>query len=1367
MKNQVKIIIFCILLLGGYNSLFSQTTKFYTTERGLSNSLINQIYQDKKGFIWIATEHGLNKFDGNKFVVYRKTQGDSTSLKNNNTQTIFEDSSDNLWIGCIDGLIKYDRKSDLFYEIDIRNENGERLYPNIKSIIERKNGDLWFASSGSGLFSIKKGKAECEQEKLLNEKLCSRFLTVIYEDSANRLWIGSENSGLNIYSFNTEKLLTYTASSDVSHRITSDAISAICEGENETIFVGTLNGGLNKFELSKTNIEFIYDRNKNKQLPIKALIFNKSKQLFVGTDGYGMKIYNPASQILEDYEPSSSSFDFSKAKIHSLLEDKDGNIWAGIFQKGVFFIPGNPNGFKYYGYKSFRKNSIGSNCVMAIHKDKEGIIWVGTDNDGLYAINEKTQQVRHFENSEDMFSVPNTIMSIQEQGDDKLWLGSYLNGFVLFDKQTGKCNFINDRKRVLLSNDKVYCMVEDKKGNLWVGTYGGGLYKIDLASYSTIEHYYQHQEGDEGLPNNWINSLEYEENGLLWIGTYKGLTCLNTHTKAFRTYKQEDSNLPSNIIFALKKDKQDNIWIGTDGGLACLNRNSEKITVYTIDDGLSSNMICAIEDDENGNIWLSTFSGISKLSPESAVFTNYYTSDGLQGNEFSRGAHFKSADGEIFFGGVNGITSFVPEEIHSKERKLDVYVTDFYLFGNSIHQVQKSKGKEIINQPIMDVSDITLASDENVFSIEFSTLGYDNPEGISYHYRLENYDIDWLNTTPGNNRINYTNLSPGKYKLQFQAANKENKSEIKNFQIIIRPPWYQTLLAKSVYGILILLLILGIYYYMLSRIRQRNEFLRLEHAEQINEAKLQFFINISHEIRTPMTLIMGPLDKLMTMTNDPEVQSSYVLIYRNAQRILRLINQLMDVRKIDRGQMQLKFRETDMVGFIKDIMQAFEYTAKKKNVDFEFIHEMPLLKVWVDLNNFDKVLFNVFSNAFKHTPQQGKISIELVTGTDNSTLGALKEYFEIKILDTGTGIDRAKIEKIFERFYQIDGEVTNSNFGTGIGLHLTRSLVELQQGVIHAENRIDQSGSCFIIRMPLGNNHLKEEEMEIIPQEQSSLATFAYSKKDDLFDLEADLEVFSNNVKAKTKYRILIVEDNMEINNYIKRELSSVYRVSQTNNGKEALEFILKEKPDLVISDIMMPEMDGITLCRKIKSNINVNYIPIILLTAKSKDEEKAEGLDIGADAYIVKPFNPSILNKTVTNLLSNRERLKNKFQNQSENKIEKIEIQSYDDILMEKIMKYINNNINDPKLNVEALSSAVGISRVHMHRKLKELTNQSARDFIRTVRLKQAGELLQTKKYTISQVAAAVGISSLSLFSNSFKEFYGMSPKEYMEVQD
>ena len=649
-------------------------------------------------------------------------------------------------------------------------------------------------------------------------------------------------------------------------------------------------------------------------------------------------------------------------------------------------------------------------------------------------------------------------------------------------------------------------------------------------------------------------------------------------------------------------------------------------------------------------------------------------------------------------------------------------------------------------------------------------MQYNNPEQISYQYKIEELSNQWLSTEPGVNRVTYNNLPPGKYTFHVRALSHGNLSEIRTVKILITPPWYEMWWAYCIYVFLLGLLVLGIVNYILSRMRHRREIMKREHAEQLNEAKLQFFINISHEIRTPMTLIINPLEKLLAEKKGGEVQKTYLMIYRNVQRILRLINQLMDIRKLDKGQMFMKFRETDMVGFIDDVMLTFDYMARKKKIHFSFEHAMPQLKVWVDMNNFDKILMNIFSNAFKYTPEQGEITVSLSTGRDATRRDPLKEYFEITVTDSGIGLDREKIERIFERFYQIDNDVTKSNFGTGIGLHLSRSLVELHHGIIFAENREDAPGSRFVIRIPLGSAHLRTDELEDVEALITPHAVLVKPEKTDLEEVfeeeegEED-EEGKKTGKAKNRMRILIVEDEEEILSYLKEELEGDYRIMTRKNGREAYDTILADTPDLVISDIMMPEMDGLSLCRKIKQNTNVNHVPVILLTAKSKPEDTMEGMATGADAYMVKPFNTELLKSTIASLLANRKLLKSKFSGaqQQEDKVQKLSMKSADEILMSKIMKVINENLSNPDLNVEMLAANVGLSRVHVHRKLKELTNLSARDFIKNIRLQQAAALLKEKKLTVSEVAYATGYTNLSHFSSSFKEVHGMSPKEYM----
>ena len=1351
---KVRILTYILFL---FISLYSagQTGKFYSPDKDLSNSLINQIYQDKRGFIWIATENGLNKFDGTKFTIYKHSPVDTTSLKNNYVRSIFEDSSGNFWVGCINGLMKYDWATNSFLEIKMHKE-GKVVSPHVTCIMESRNGDIWLATSGQGLFMMKKDPEKYLAESVLAKSLNSSYLNLVFEDSNRNLWIGTEYNGINLYIPATGEIKSFVVPGGIS----SNNISSIAEDSLGNIFVGTLTQGLNKYDKQAGVLRQV-PYNGNTQLLVKTLHLSKNNILYLGTDGQGLKIYDGEKNIVRDYELNSAPFDFSKGKVHSILQDKDNNFWLGIFQKGVIFIPGTEKKFDYWGFKSLKNNPIGTNSVMSIFKDHEGLTWIGTDNDGIFAINEKGERVAHFQQTTSPASISNIILSIYEDSNHNLWVGSYTKGLAKLNRRTGTCEYIPE-----LLNDKIYCITEDDNKNLLIATYGSGFYKLNLIDGKLTHYESRKRENDDFTPdeltNDWINDILFDSEGLIWLAHYKGVSCYNPKKNTFINYLKQNTILPETVAYTLYEDKSGKIWIGSSEGLYVFNKKDESLKRYTTRDGLPNDVICGIREDENGNIWISTYLGISKLYVSENTFVNYYAGDGLQGNEFTRGACFLDSQGKIYFGGIYGVTSFFPADITDTKKELRVLITDFYLFNHAVRQGDKSGNHEIISCSVLDATQFMLSHNDNTFSIEFSVLEYTNPERIVYQYMIEELGSEWISSYPGMNRVTYTNLNPGTYTFKLRAQDHENFSDIKTIKIIITPPWYQSVWAYAVYAALIVLFAYFLANYIRSRIQHRQDEMRRKHEEQINEAKLQFFINISHEIRTPMTLIINPLEKLISENKDAKLQKTYIMIFRNAQRILRLINQLMDIRKLDKGQMRLHFRETDIVGFVEDLMLTFEYMAQRKNIYFNFIHTEDKLNVWIDLNNFDKILLNILSNAFKYTPDNGNITIELTTGQDENIRGPLRKYFEITITDSGIGIDKDKIEQVFERFYQINNDLTNANFGTGIGLHLSKSLVKLHYGTIYAENRENALGTRFIIRIPLGSSHLKMQELENGELYKETESPDVTHMPHEVVHIPEDEE---KKARTKTKYRILVVEDENEIRDYIKGELSSDYKIIESPNGKKALELTLLEAPDLIISDIMMPEMDGITLTRKIKQNININHIPIILLTAKVTPENRVEGLDIGADAYISKPFNTEVLKSVIANLIENRERLKNKFSGQQlpEDKIEKIELKSADEILMQKVMKIINENLSNPDLSVEMLASTVGMSRVHMHRKLKELTNQSARDFIRGIRLKQAATLLSNKKLAISEVAYATGFSNLSHFSNSFKEFYGVSPKEFV----
>ena len=1358
MKTSFKILFpFVIYVISSFTA-YAQTGRFYTTDGGLSSSLINHFFQDSKGFMWTATEYGLNSFDGLRFANYWHVSGDSTSIKNNYVRTLFEDSRQNLLIGCIDGLMRYDRETNTFSEIPMIRA-GKQVFPHVTQMQELHNGEIWMTTTGQGMFRLDEQRKQAVSVDELLRQSNYNFQSCFYEDSYYNLWIGTYGNGLICYMPATKEARVFKYPT-----LNDNNIAAIIEDKQGNLFVGTQKRGLSCYNRKKNTFTPVpYVGNGALSVYCMALV---DGQLLVGTDGQGLKLYNPVKKQLEDYTINTAPMDFSEGKIHTILEDKDKNLWLGLFQKGIVLIPKQSNPFEYYGSKSTYYNPIGQGCVMSIFQDSNQHLWIGADNEGIYELDAEGGCLRHYQPGSSSHSVANTIMCIYEDSEKNLWLGSYTRGIAKLNRKTGVCDY-----SLPVDNEKILSITEDKQKNLYIGTLGSGFYQYNLQTGS-LKHYESAKDetGDlkrNELVNDWINYIFCDSEGFIWLGHYKGVSCFNPLTGSFINYRQVNTLISGCVGYAIQEDYSGNIWAGTTDGLYCFNKKTEELKRFTTADGLSNNVICGLCEDSRHDIWLSTYMDISKYDVKNNRFVNYYSGDGLQGNEFTHGAFYKDKKGKIYFGGINGVTYFSPESIGSVSKETNVWVTDFYVFNHPIHKNSLSGGEPVIDTSVQDANQFRLSYKDNTFSIVFSTLQYNNPEQISYQYKVDELGSQWLSTEPGVNRVTYNNLPPGQYTFQVRALNYGNYSETRTVKILITPPWYQTWWAYCVYITLAGLLVLGIVNYILSRMRHRREIMKREHAEQLNEAKLQFFINISHEIRTPMTLIINPLEKLLADKRDGELHKTYLMIYRNAQRILRLINQLMDVRKLDKGQMFMKFRETDMVGFIADLMQTFEHMARKKNIRFVFKHEMPQLKVWIDLNNFDKVLMNILSNAFKYTPDGGEVQVSLSTGRDITRRDALRDYFEIVITDSGIGIDRNKIERIFERFYQIDNDVTKSNFGTGIGLHLSRSLVQLHHGIIFAENREDAPGSRFIIRIPLGSAHLRTDELETV---DADTVMFHTVDKPVLAKLEEELmmeeEEPQTGTKAKTRLRILVVEDEIEIKAYLKSELSDEYKVETCNNGKEAYDLILRDTPDLVISDVMMPEMDGLALCRKIKQNTNVNHVPIILLTAKSKPEDTLEGMETGADAYMVKPFNTELLKRTIANLIANRRLLRNKFSGaqQQEDKIEKITMKSGDEILMGKIMKVVNEHLDDPALNVEMLASEVGLSRVHVHRKLKELTNLSTRDFIKNIRLQQAATLLaQDHKLTVSEIAYATGYINLSHFSSSFREKYGMSPKEYM----
>ena len=784
----------------------------------------------------------------------------------------------------------------------------------------------------------------------------------------------------------------------------------------------------------------------------------------------------------------------------------------------------------------------------------------------------------------------------------------------------------------------------------------------------------------------------------------------------------------------------------TNDGLIKIDYASLDTRTYTAADGLPVNSLTSVYAD-GSDLWIGTDFGLSCMDTKMESFTNFFADDGLQDNEFSRGAVVMQ-DGNLYLSGIGGITYFDTKSIKAwqgGDRSLRLRLVDVLIDDKAMHQGDKSGSYDILQGLIDECGRIDLNYSDNHFTLELSVEGLYN-QHVTYEYCIDNGK--WMDQGGNNNRIVFDNLAPGTYHIKVRAHALGSVSDERELVAVVHPAWYASVWAKVIYFLLFLALCWFVYEYVKRQVRLRRIMERNRQQRELNETRMQFFMNISHEIRTPMTLILAPLEKMIGRDKDPERQRNYLLMRENSRRILRLVNQMMDVRKIEQGKFLLDYHPVELVNFLQNIYDVFAANAQSRNIQYTFVHDMDSLHVYVDPDNMDKIVMNLLSNAFKFTPDGGTISLQLTEkGTD----------FEVRVTDSGMGIPDSEKHKVFERFYSAKHQ--NGYMGTGIGLNLTSLLVRLHKGTITVEDNPVGKGTQFTINMPVGDESLRVIKQETLTHEDET-AEVQETETSSLFTIDKSAD---SHVK-----HALLVEDDEAIRQYVQSELSSELSVQTCANGQEAWDYIVSHpgKVDIIISDIMMPVMDGMTLCQKLKSNFNTNHIPIVLVTALGSDADRIVGISNGADAYVSKPFNIDVLRTTVMQLLKTRQMLQGKYHGdkQQEEHIDKVEMESPDENLMKRVMKVINDNMDNPELSVEVVADKVGISRVHFYRKMKDLTGQSPRDFLKYVRLKEAARLLADKNYDITGVSVATGFKSLSAFSTSFKALYGLTPSEWVK---
>jgi signal transduction histidine kinase/ligand-binding sensor domain-containing protein/DNA-binding response OmpR family regulator len=1341
-------------------------------EQGLSNSNVNCIVQDADGFIWIGTENGLNRYDGYKFVQYHSNI--ENKFFSDDVFCSLIDHKKQLWLGTFRGLYKYLPETDNFLHIDLDFLGDEDDHkPVILALIQDSQGILWLATTGDGI--IKYNPANGEYKRFIPENnnrysISSKNILSLYDDGNDRLWLGTADSGFDCFDKNTQRFKNYQLIEGIDIDNGSNAVLTLFEKSEGIFLVGTRGGGIFEFnsrnEIS-TPLELITHEGSPIALKeVYGIYKDRIGRIWISSNGDGLLCFKDMNEKgIHFKHQQNNPGSLINDNVRTIFEDNQGNLWFVSYQGGINILSNKPELFKNYNF-SDENPKYESKTVTSIVTDKKENIWLGTDGGGLKFINKTSGKVQHYYPGTNLQqSIPDkVIMSLMLDQTGNLWIGTYLGGLSVYNPQNKVFkNYRNTNHSNSLSSNFVSSIIEDKSGKVWVATNGKGLNLYNKTNDIFIRYSMNDTANSQSaLVNDWINVMMEDNNNRIWIGTFWGLSVFDPFNGFFTNYMHVEGSktgLSHNTIYAILESSANDIWIGTRNGLNRFEPENNSFKSYTMADGLPGNIIYAIQEDTKGNLWLSTNRGLCSFNPTTLETHSYFVSDGISGNEFFRGSSFKSETGELFFGGLDGMNSLYPESFIEDYSVPVPKITEFRIFNQALVPGQPFGNRLLLSKPIYKTDTIILKHKDNSFSFEFSALDFILPEKNNYRCKMEGFDKEWRLMDNNQRFITYTNLDAGTYVFKVKASSISNKwsNTSTNLTLIIQPPSYRTWWAYTIYYLLLAGILFLIWFISIRRITLKNQIkmerMDKEKSNELNQAKLRFFTNISHEFRTPITLIVGPLEKMM---NDPALSTKYKrtidTMMKNANRLLRLVNQLMDMRKMEFGKMQLRVEKGDLLQFIDDIHYAFKELAEQRNINFQVYCEMDDLVVWFDPEKLDKILFNLLSNAFKFTANNGEISIYVSKVAHASG----KPFIRIGLEDNGRGIAEGDRDRIFERFYQPSN--TYNNIGSGVGLSLTKNLVEIHHGEITFESEVNK-GTLFNIYLPILEDAYAPHE-KFTPEAASGIGQYVHlSPIAGLEEVEEELKVTPNNASGSTP-AILIVEDNYDLRKYMVEELSELYQVIEAIDGKDGLKKAIQHLPDLIIADVMMPEMDGLEMCTQIKNNLITNHIPVILLTARNSIEHRIEGIEHGADSYIPKPFHPSHLKARISKLIELRNVLKGKYSSQLNSK--EAPILQTEDLFLKKITTLILKNIDDSELNIESVSKEIGVSRGHLYRKIKLLTDKSPSEFVRLIRLNEAARLLLQKDKSVTEISYLVGFNSPSYFTICFKEHFEVAPSDF-----
>ncbi|WP_299780750.1 two-component regulator propeller domain-containing protein [uncultured Formosa sp.] len=1373
----------CFMLVFSVSAQYN-TLKFENINAvdGLSSGTCLDIYQDTDGYLWFGTIDGLNKFNGYDIEVFRPDETDSTTISNIRINAITGDKDGNLWIGTNNGLNFLNKKTNRFSRVPIfkpntiNTINGTVVNTLLYDAFEH---ELWVGTNSGAVkiefddaqdlsspFNTSRYKNEINDENSLD----NNSVNVIVQDKQHNIWMGTNGPYLNKYNVHTDNFERVLIEHKRAYELNHISKSVYIDNQGD-FWIG--NDLANLVHWQRETNQFNQVAVLDQHIPINDIYKDHEGLIWVSTDGHGLYLFDDHFKTLKQHivHNPSDLFSLPNNQPTKIFQDKNDIFWIGSYNKGVSKLQLSKNAFGHYYYQPNNPEGLNGEIVQSVLEDSEQRIWLGVYNQGLNLFNEAEQTFTHYSHKpEDHNSLSsNKILYTFETTDGYIWICTFDGGINRFNPNTGKFKpFLHhELDSTTLAQNAVWTGVEDSEHRIWLGLKSEGL---NLYNPNTERfHQFKNQFNvDTGLASNFIVSLFVDSKNRLIIGTTQGLNVLDLNTlEAFipeyiKVLDVIDKTIQGIRINDIIEDGSGHIWLAADNGLHKLDAQCQLLQSYTTKDGLPNNLIVGLAIDDAKNIWLSTKSGMSVFNPETHHFKNFNIIDGLQGLEYQSKSIEKTKDGRILAGGLNGFNIFDPELMLTDSIPLlTPIISNLRLNNRTVSVGDTINGRILLDQNISETDQINLKYNENNISFDFVALFLDNPNQVQYTYQLEGVDDDFVKA--GSNRqVNYSNLQAGNYVFKVKASldGSWDTQEASVLNLKVYPPFWKTWYAYLAYMVIIALLI-----WTFLKLYTRN----VEDAQKhkLDLMKLEFFVNVSHEFRTPLTLILNPLDKILNHFKETEViESSALTAQRSARRLLHLINQLLDYRKMDAGMAPLQLERGDIVTFTETIFSLFKGLAETKHINYVFQSNTKTISGVYDFDKVEKIITNLISNAIKYTDYGGEITVTVTAmSVDQGQTKPLKlnkksltDYVEISIKDTGRGMKKKQLEHVFSRFYNLD----ETKSGTGIGLHFTKGLVHMHQGEILVHSA-PKKGSEFIVRLPI--------------KTQGKLANVAHEKNEFLINsmkaVEYDLLV-SNSERAtehtapdstQTKtHTVLIVEDNRELRLHLKDDLEDYYNVLTAEDGKKGLKKALKRYPDLIISDVMMPKMDGFDMCKALKSDLETSHIPIILLTARTGDQDQISGFDHGANAYVPKPFKIEVLRARIKNLLEAKARLREKFSTlgtllpSSE-----LTTNSIDEAFLEKVTKVVLNNISDQDFKIDDVLEDMGIGRSQFFRKIQSITGQNPSSFIRTIRLKYASELLQNSSYSIKEITHMSGFNSSTYFGKTFKDLFNLTPTEYI----